>query len=257
MQLSEPMNNPDQFLSPVIGIGYEAAMQGYSHHHRRAQLMYCISGSFELAIENQLFIVSPSYAIWIPSMLEHCATSPSIVKFRSLYFDVDVYPKLPTHMHSIQVSPLLKQLIDKLCGFEDGYPAPSPQQRLADVVLDELAIAPVESFQVPLSEHPSIQAIYQYTLLNISSNEKIPAIAKRHCMSVKSMQRLFLQELGISFEQWRLQLKVIKAIELLSSGMRTTQVSQQLGYSNDSSFIAMFKRQTRKTPSCFKPVSQL
>ena len=49
--------------------------------------------------------------------------------------------------------------------------------------------------------------------------------------------------------QWVMQIKLLKAIEMITTGATTTLTAQSLGYSNDSSFIYMFKKLTGSTPS--------
>ena len=55
----------------------------------------------------------------------------------------------------------------------------------------------------------------------------------------------------MTLEQWIMQIKLLKAIEMITTGSTTTLTAQSLGYSNDSAFIYMFKRLTGSTPSEF------
>ncbi len=239
--------------SPLLGLAYDDVINSPTHQHRAAQLIHCSRGCFELSIEDRLFLVSPAHAIWIPSNTPHQALSTHKVAYRSLYIEPNAYDDLPQHIQTITVSPLLNCLIESACQFKDGYPTKGPEARIASVIIDQLCQAETQSYTLPLSDHPSIQFIYNRLIKNLSKNISPQQLAIDCCISAKTMGRLFQKEVGMSFEQWRLQLKTIKAIELLSLGESTTTVAGRLGYSNDSAFIEMFKRRTGYTPTHFKP----
>ena len=56
----------------------------------------------------------------------------------------------------------------------------------------------------------------------------------------------------MSFEKWRMELRLMHAFELLERGYSVTKVSQCLGYSNDSTFIARFKQWAGETPARYR-----
>ncbi len=64
----------------------------------------------------------------------------------------------------------------------------------------------------------------------------------------KTISRLFQRETGMSYQQWRQQWRLMKAVELLASGQRITDVAQALEFASDSAFIYFFRSQTGKTP---------
>ena len=67
-------------------------------------------------------------------------------------------------------------------------------------------------------------------------------------MSERSAERLFQDDLGMSFSAWRQQLRLMVALELLGRGDRVTDVAFAVGYSDVSAFIAMFKAALGATP---------
>ncbi|WP_229359877.1 helix-turn-helix domain-containing protein [Ferrimonas aestuarii] len=69
--------------------------------------------------------------------------------------------------------------------------------------------------------------------------------------SSKTISRLFKAETGMSYQQWRQQWRLLKAIKLLSQGLAVIDVAHQLGFSSDSAFIASFKKLTGQTPLAF------
>jgi AraC-like DNA-binding protein len=158
---------------------------------------------------------------------------------------------MPKTLRVITVSPLLKQLIQKACQFSDNHSKNSPENRLSQVIMDEIITAPTRHFSLNLLNHNKIKKIYLYLTNNLSQCKNTDAIANVFAMSAKTLTRLFQREVGMTFNQWCTQLKLMKAIELISIGHTTTYTSGALGYSNDSAFITMFKHHTGQTPSQF------
>ena len=53
----------------------------------------------------------------------------------------------------------------------------------------------------------------------------------------------------MSFQAWRQQRRLLRALELLATGADVTTVALELGYDNPSAFIAMFRRCLGTTPA--------
>ena len=70
-------------------------------------------------------------------------------------------------------------------------------------------------------------------------------------LDVKTIQRLFARETGMTFGQWRQQSRLLHALERLAVGQKVVDVALALGYDSPSAFAAMFKRQFGATPSAF------
>ena len=244
--------NPDQAAAPMASIVYDGMLSPNFdtwHQHERAQLLYCSQGSFHLEITNKEFLVPPSRAIWIPSRMQHHAYSAKRVSHRSLYFDTVHFKHLPTQMKVIKVNPLLKELIMKACLFESNYPQNSPESRIATVITDEIIKATIEPFSLPLSKNTQLTKIKNYILDHLATKPSHIQIAEKFHIHPKTLSRLCKKETGMTLEQWVMQIKLLKAIEMLSTGATTTLTAQSLGYRNDSSFIYRFKKLTGFTPS--------
>jgi len=55
----------------------------------------------------------------------------------------------------------------------------------------------------------------------------------------------------LSFESWRKQFRLMKAIELLVEGDSVKQVAFAVGYRQPSSFVEMFRRTLGTTPKAW------
>ena len=66
------------------------------------------------------------------------------------------------------------------------------------------------------------------------------------------MQRLFHDETGLRFVEWRQRLRLIHAIGALGQGATVTIAGAEAGYASTSAFIAAFKQHIGHTPTRYK-----
>ena len=254
----EDFRNPDRATAPLVGIAYDAVMgkKGQpSHTHQRAQLIYCSAGVFHLILDDREYLVPPTTAIWIPSHMPHQAFSTKKIHYRSLYIDTAYFKKLPQSIKVIHISLLLRELIEKACHFSYNYTKNSPEMRMGLVIIDEIITADIEAYSLPVANSSKLNKIKDYIIKHLADSLSAENIAATFAISSKTLLRLCKKETGMTFEQWRQQIKLLKAIELICLGKSTTFTAQSLGYSNDSAFIYMFKGFTGKTPSEFAALS--
>jgi AraC-like DNA-binding protein len=70
--------------------------------------------------------------------------------------------------------------------------------------------------------------------------------------SERTVARLFRDELGLSYQQWRQQAILAHALPLLTRGQPVSAVAAASGYASDSAFTAMFKAAMGQPPSHFQ-----
>ena len=64
----------------------------------------------------------------------------------------------------------------------------------------------------------------------------------------RTLARRFQLEIGMSFGQWRQQVRIMEALRRLGMNESVTTVAIELGYDSPSAFISMFKRSLGQTP---------
>jgi AraC-like DNA-binding protein len=67
-------------------------------------------------------------------------------------------------------------------------------------------------------------------------------------VSHRTLTRLFRAEMGMTFPQWRTQLRLHLALRLLAEGLPVTTVGRRCGWSTTSAFIDVFRRALEHTP---------
>ena len=72
-----------------------------------------------------------------------------------------------------------------------------------------------------------------------------------HLVVSQWAERTIEHETGMSVAAWRQQLRLLTALMRLGAGASVTQVALEVGYSDVSSFIAVFKDALGETPARF------
>src|SRR6202042_3089873 len=66
--------------------------------------------------------------------------------------------------------------------------------------------------------------------------------------SLRTLQRLFPTETGLTLEAWRQKARLITAVAMLSGGAPVAVTAADCGYDSPSAFINAFRRQFGVTP---------
>ncbi|RIH63655.1 AraC family transcriptional regulator [Mariniphaga sediminis] len=219
------------------------------HAHPRAQIILCNSGIMKVETENNIWIVNPSQSVWIASNEKHQVYFPNNVEVISAFIDKSKLNKLPKNSFAFDTSGFIKSLLTKIISFSNPDRLTSPQERIFEVLLDELSgIKPCSTF-LPTSHNERIKRVTDALMNDYSSKHTIEYYAEKSCVSPRTLSRLFVKELGMSFGDWKMRLKLIEAIKQLGEKRMIKDVAYDLGYENASSFIAIFKKHFGKTPT--------
>ncbi|WP_079499781.1 AraC family transcriptional regulator [Paraburkholderia hospita] len=242
----------DSVPRAVFAVGATSVSKDWEHarhQHRKAQLLYSVRGILNCEIEDGVWIVPPQCAVWIPGDLPHSVRGSGETECYCLFVAPDAAPDLPKTCCTISVSPLLRELLLKAAGFPELYVLGSREDRLIAALLDELAAAPVEDLHLPMPRDPRLRRLAEMLLADPTDKASKGDWAIRIGMSERSMSRLLLHEIGMSFGRWRRQLHVILALQRLTKGESVQTVALELGYENASGFVTMFRKAVGKPPA--------
>lgn len=242
---------PDTIEAPLTGLVSAKHFRDIGpHSHEKSQLLYIKRGFIKVYLEDALFLIPKGQAILIPAGIRHRGLTHSDVEYINLYFNLTIF-NLPKTIKHMDVSPLLNASINKVPDFPKSYDKDSPSFHLALVIADEINLAAKAAFSLPLPTDKRCDKIITYFEKAKDEMPTLQEISNNIGASSRTLTRIFQKETGMSFEKWRQKYLLLRAIVLLTEGHSTTSIAQKLGYSNDSAFIAMFKRLSGKTPSRF------
>ncbi|SDU24961.1 helix-turn-helix transcriptional regulator [Stappia sp. ES.058] len=241
-----PEDHPDPIISYV---GRETAgAVTVPHAHARAQLFHILRGSVTVVTQAGTFVVPPERAIFIPPDITHNSTYHTDTDVRFLYMRPDGLPPMPDAPFVVQVTPLLRELILAFMSRAPDYAADDATGRLAGVLVDQIATSHVAPLHLPMPEDARLRAALAPLIADPAAEVTAAALARRANLSLRSFERHFSSQTGLTFRAWRRQAKLMKAVEWLSQGAAVGEISDQLGYEGPSAFIATFKKAFGVTP---------
>ena len=230
------------------------------HRHGWAQLAYCATGILQVSVDypdsasgEVTYIVPPSRAVWIAPRAQHSVHVLEDAEFRTLYIDASVTPAGWDACRVLVVSPLLRELVAALDAAEL---ARGREDLLTSLVLDELRGAATQPLGVPLPPAQTgdkrLRALCESVLRSPTERATLAQWAAEVGASERTMARLFREQLGTSYQQWRQQAVLAHALPLLARGQSIGQVAAASGYASESAFTAMFKAAMGQPPSRFQ-----
>lgn len=197
------------------------------------------------------WIVPPHRAVWIESGFEHAIRTTGPVRMRSLYFRRDLAPRLPESCCVIGVTPLLRELILESLRLGMLSDAVAEHERLAAVLLDQLTHTRQVALQLRLPSDVRARRVAAKAQCDLATTKSLPALVRDCGASMRTIERLFVRETGMTLGRWMQQARALHALERLAAGDSVTSAGLAVGYDSTSAFIAMFKRVLGTTPGSY------
>lgn len=220
-----------------------------AHRHDWVQFSYAISGVLGVHTAAGSFFAPPQRGIWIPADLEHHVVTSTRAEMRSLYVHRHACPWADERCRVLEVTPLARELIKVFCQLPVDYPQGDTQEeRLVQVLLDQLATLPEVGFSLPLPRHARLLGLCNELIEQPEQNVTLQAWAERLGTSEKTLMRLFQRETGLSFRTWRQRMRLLSSLGSLEKGDSVTSAALSCGYDSTSAFIAAFKGMFGFTP---------
>jgi AraC-like DNA-binding protein/quercetin dioxygenase-like cupin family protein len=227
------------------------------HRHEWAQVAYCATGILQVSAQgpqgDSTYIVPPSRAVWVPPSARHSVHVLEAAQFRTLYIDASVAPASWRECRVLVVSPLLRELVPAL---DAPALAREREKLLTQLVLEELVAADTHDLGVPLppaqSGNKRLRALCEAVLRAPAERATLAQWAADVGASERTMARLFREQLGTSYQQWRQQVVLAHVLPMLARGVPVGRVAAAAGYASESAFTAMFRAAMGQPPSSFQ-----
>ena len=235
----------------ALGNDYAAGSVLPPHSHQRSQCLYAITGVLTVTTREGSWVVPPRCASWLPGRIEHEVRMSGPTSTRSAYISPDaaLAAGLPTRCAVIGVSPLLHELLSAAVDLPNEYELGGRDDHLMRLLIDEIAAMPELPLNAPLPLEPRMARLCRDLLQAPTLEFDLDTAARQTGMSRRNFTRLFREQTGMSFGQWRQQACLLAALTRLGLGDSVTHVAMELGYSNTSAFTAAFQRTLRAAPS--------
>ncbi|WP_201496766.1 AraC family transcriptional regulator [Rubrivivax sp. A210] len=222
------------------------------HRHAWGEFVYAFSGVMEIKLADRHFLAPPHYGVWLPPEVEHLGLNRLEACHCSLYIEAEHCAGLPDTPCALSVRPLVRALLEHLREHTPGLPRGHGDERLLQVLVDQLAQAPRAGSYLPGSDDPLLAPVLQTLEDEPGDNRPLAELALAAHTTERTLVRRCQRELGMPFAEWRQRLRVVKALPRLEAGEKVEAIALDLGYGGASAFIAMFRRLMGVTPDEYR-----
>jgi AraC-like DNA-binding protein len=241
-------------VRPVLSFDWNAAgpHRVAGHCHPRGQIIFQTCGVYRVTMALESWVVPRHQVIWIPPGEYHETYTNDSAAALMLFVDPAYAARLPGRVMVVSAGPLLQELFVRVVDNGNDYPPAGREARLIGVVLDELAAQCPEPMCLPLARDRRVRRIMDLLIANPADERTLKELAVECAASIRTLERLFVRQTGMTFFEWRKRLRLHEAIDRLGQGQTVTRVAMELGYSSPSAFIAMFRRSRGVSPGAYR-----
>lgn len=219
------------------------------HFHDEHQLVFASKGVMTVRTQQGIWVVPPLRAVWIPAKELHSILMSGSVLMRTLYFAPKVTKQFSRKCFVMNISPFFRELILHACEKREWKYQETSERRIIEILIDQLNA--VSTIPLQLSQPTDIRAnrIVEILIKDPSDQRTLGILCEECGASKRTIERLFLEETGMTFGKWRQQLRLLQGMRLLAAGETVTNSALGAGYDSPSAFIFMFKKALGMTPN--------
>ncbi|NDU74476.1 helix-turn-helix domain-containing protein [Actinomadura sp. DSM 109109] len=233
-------NAPTRARSLAPGTAIDA------HRHDDHQIAYAGRGVVAVTTGAGSWVAPADRAIWIPAGAVHAHQAHGELELHLVGLPATDNPLGLEAPAVLGVSPLLRELI--LAYTRDPDDDTPARDRLRAVLLDQLRVSPEQPLHLPAPTVPRLQALCGILHADPADDRTLAELGREVGASDRTLSRLFRSDLGMTFPQWRTQLRLYHALILLAEGTPVTTVAHRCGWASASGFIDVFRRAFGHTP---------
>ncbi len=212
-----------------------------------ARLVTTRTGACLVRAGGMLAAATPRDGLFVPDGVRLALHASGRVSVRMLYLHVDRIDAFAARLRAVVVTPLLRELIERLVR-NGAFDVEEPREcRLVDVVLDEVRALATAPFALPMPADPRALRAAENALTGDApaSLEQLATVART---SARTLERLFHDQTGCSVGRWQRRARLLNASRAVAAGASVTDAAYDAGYASPSAFIASCRREFGATP---------
>lgn len=217
------------------------------HRHPLHQIVYPSSGAVSVTTAAGTWITPANRAIWIPAGCWHEHRFHGHTRFHGVALDPGRYRRGPATPAVLAVNPLMRELI--IACSQTGRTDTDEHHRMLAVLHDQLQATSIhEPLWIPTPTDSRLRQACALITDDLATPVTLRQLAGRVGASQRTLSRLFADELGMTYPQWRTQVRLQHALMLLAENHGVTAVALACGWATPSAFIDTYRRAFGHTP---------
>ncbi|WP_412850638.1 helix-turn-helix domain-containing protein [Chryseobacterium sp. PMSZPI] len=225
------------------------------HQHQKGQLVYVESGFQYITIEERIYLLPQNHAAWIPSNAIHKTNSHSeTIKLMIMFADVDHNDPFYHEVNVFSVPPVLKEMIKYAEKWSKIVTKDHNETLFLKALFNELPRFVETSLRlhICLPKDKRLIKVIEYLHDHYHHEIKIEDIGDIALLSLRTLERIFKKETGLTLSKYQQMLRIIKSLELLSSAHHTvSEIAHKVGYKSVQAYTRSFHSVMRFRPTDF------
>jgi len=195
-------------------------------------------------------MIPPHFGLWVPARTVHSIRMPGHVSMRTLYLRPSL-ARLWNGCTVFHVGPFLRELIFEIV--ETGHLRTRNRLECAlrDLLISRLRQASPVPTGIALPRDERAVAVAQAFVQEPGLQKTLASMCHSAGVSVRTLERCYRREVGMDFESWRRQVRLMRAVELLVSGRSVKEVAFLIGYRTPNTFVTLFRTTFGATPKAW------
>lgn len=226
------------------------------HAHIWHQLIYASAGVMTVRTRHGAWVVPPHWALWAPAGVSHGIAFAGAASVRTLYVSPSAWTGLPSECTVFTVSPLLRELI--LRSVEIGMldRRDRVHRALALLIVDAFRENPTPAMDLPMPRSEDLRGVADALARTADAGSGNAALARRFGIGLRTLERRFQSETGMSFGRWRRQARLMQGLRRMAAGDSVKAAALDAGYKSTSAFVSAFAETFQTTPGRYFSSSQ-
>lgn len=227
------------------------------HSHAWHQLVYASEGAITVESETACWLVPARRGVWIPADKGHQIRMHGRVFLQSIYMKRAPKSLGRSECKVVNVSSLLHELLVHICRLGIVRGDTPAARNLIQFLQFQLRTMPTVPLLITFPRDERARRLAERIISEPGSDRTLAELSKECSTSLRTMQRIFRDEVRIPLGRWRHQVRMLHAVRLLAGGSNVTQASLELGFESLSAFIQSFRNHFGETPGNYlKQMSQ-
>ena len=243
-------------MSPVESLrsyveGYPEGGRIPRHAHEWDQLAL-ISESAAIVETDTVYVVHPLLkGLWLPAGVPHSIYSPRPFYLHTLYFEPGSL-RSDSDPQVLGLDNLARELILFLATAARASQRGTRHAHALALLEELLPQAKPESFSLPRPRHERARMLADYFAAQPNDGRSVEIIAAEiGGASLRTFERLFAEETGLSLAAWRRHSRLLTSLSLLAEGKSIGEIARAVGYESTAAFSTAFKQCFGVSPSSY------
>ncbi|WP_449280748.1 helix-turn-helix domain-containing protein [Leucobacter sp.] len=216
-------------------------------HYDEHMMLWQARGSAEAVLDGVSRTLTAGHAIWMPAGTKHVLHVHENSVMLPMFFEIAGVATTLQGAATVRVDHELRTLF--LAYIQSQQTIIRPDADIARQILSTIERQPALSTSLVMPVSEAAGGIAEILRFNPGDSRTADELAAQVHASLRTIERAFKAETGMTLREWRIQNRMERAVELLRSVHSLEAVAHRVGYTNASAFRRVFKGHFGMTPS--------